>query len=174
MLEARGLVQTLVPRACVHVVGCSAAALLKDFTCVKREVEAMQRLGPHENVVNLLDVYWDVSLCGAPTEYVVLALELAPGGELFDYLSVMGRFPEPVARAYFKQLLDAIAHCHVSGVFHRDLKLDNLLMVRARAISCERENECCTRERRVSVILIRVCVYLCVCVCTCVCVIVCV
>lgn len=27
------------------------------------------------------------------------------------------------ARGYFQQLIDAVAHCHAKGVFHRDLKV---------------------------------------------------
>jgi serine/threonine protein kinase len=31
----------------------------------------------------------------------------------------------------FRQLVEAVEHCHNSGIFHRDIKLDNIL------IACE-------------------------------------
>lgn len=37
------------------------------------------------------------------TESVLyIALELATGGELFDYVAQTGKFSEPIARFYFK------------------------------------------------------------------------
>ena len=57
-----------------------------------------------------------------------MALELAKGGELFDYLLVTGRFEEPVARYFFKQLIDGLEFCHRNRICHRDLKPENLLL----------------------------------------------
>lgn len=54
-------------------------------------------------------------------------IQLAQGGEVFDFLSVTGRFSEPVARYYFRQLVEALDHCHSKGFAHRDLKPENLL-----------------------------------------------
>ena len=39
---------------------------------------------------------------GKVSEKKFLALELAEGGELFDFVAISGRFPEPLARYYFK------------------------------------------------------------------------
>ncbi len=60
-----------------------------------------------------------------PVFYAVI--ELAPGGELFDYISLTDRFSESLARHYMKQLLAGLSHCHQSGITHRDLKPENLL-----------------------------------------------
>lgn len=57
-----------------------------------------------------------------------IALELATGGELFDFISNSGRFEEPVARYYFKQLLEGLYYCHNQSICHRDLKPENLLL----------------------------------------------
>ena len=54
-------------------------------------------------------------------------MELVEGGELFDYVS-LGNFSPEICRFYFKQTLNALHYCHTSGVAHRDLKPDNLLL----------------------------------------------
>ena len=57
-----------------------------------------------------------------------IALELAEAGELFDFVANTGRFSEKVSRHYFKQLCAALKSCHDSGVYHRDLKAENIFM----------------------------------------------
>ncbi|XP_015695094.1 CBL-interacting protein kinase 3 isoform X1 [Oryza brachyantha] len=39
-----------------------------------------------------------------------------------------GRLKEDEARRYFQQLINAVDYCHSRGVYHRDLKLENLLL----------------------------------------------
>lgn len=34
-----------------------------------------------------------------------------------------GKLSENLCRKYFQQLIDAVAHCHSKGVYHRDLKV---------------------------------------------------
>lgn len=56
-------------------------------------------------------------------------MERASGGELFDQLTTHnGPVPEAVARGFMQQLCDGIAHCHLCGVAHRDIKLENVLL----------------------------------------------
>lgn len=57
-----------------------------------------------------------------------IALELAQGGELFDFISNSGPFNEKTARYFFHQFMDGLNYCHQSGVCHRDLKPENLLL----------------------------------------------
>lgn len=56
-----------------------------------------------------------------------MALELAPNKEVIDFINHGGYLPEKIARFYFKQLLNAINFIHVSGLTHRDIKLQNIL-----------------------------------------------
>lgn len=54
-------------------------------------------------------------------------MELATGGELFDYVATTGRFAEPIARFYFHQLINGLEYVHNKGITHRDLKPENVL-----------------------------------------------
>nr|KYP63801.1 CBL-interacting serine/threonine-protein kinase 11 [Cajanus cajan] len=80
----------------------------------------MRRLH-HRNIINLFEVL-------ATKTKIYFIMEFAAGGELFHEVAGKGRFTEEGARFYFRQLISAVKHCHARGVFHRDLKLDNLLV----------------------------------------------
>eukprot|EP00258_Populus_trichocarpa_P048205 XP_024464224.1 CDPK-related kinase 5 isoform X5 [Populus trichocarpa] len=55
-------------------------------------------------------------------------MELCKGGELLDrILSRGGKYSEDDAKAVMVQILNVIAFCHLQGVVHRDLNLENFL-----------------------------------------------
>ncbi|CEG44195.1 camk protein kinase [Plasmopara halstedii] len=62
------------------------------------------------------------------SQVIVIVLELAMGGELFDFMMYTGVFSENIARAYFQQLVSGLDACHAQGVYHRDIKPENLLL----------------------------------------------
>jgi serine/threonine protein kinase len=41
-----------------------------------------------------------------------IVLEIAQGGELFDFIAQSGRFSEPLARHFFKEFMSGLDHCH--------------------------------------------------------------
>ena len=100
------------------------------FEVVKNEVEIMKTLN-HPNLINLLD-FWDSAeykkANGAKAPVFYLALELANGGELFDFIAQTGKFSEEVSRYYFHQLCDAFEYLHGNGVSHRDMKPENVML----------------------------------------------
>ena len=59
---------------------------------------------------------------------ILLVLEYAPGGELFDILYYTSALKEAVARTYFKQIISGLEACHSANVVYRDLKPQNLLL----------------------------------------------
>jgi len=88
---------------------------------MERELAALRPVQGHPHVVRLLDV-----LASRTTVYLVL--DLARGGSVQSALEERGRSDEPVARRLFAQLVSALAHAHARGVFHRDVKPENLLL----------------------------------------------
>lgn len=61
-------------------------------------------------------------------EKMVLVMEYAAGGELYDYLSERKVLPEEEARRIFRQIATACYYCHKHKICHRDLKLENILL----------------------------------------------
>ena len=97
---------------------------------MKTELDIMTELAAHPNIIKLMDngVSTYSKESGKQKEVAFIVFELASGGELFTFIADTGRFAEPVARYYFKQLLEGLEYCHNKGVAHRDLKLENLLI----------------------------------------------
>ena len=55
-------------------------------------------------------------------------MEIAAGGELYDYLSERKCLEELEARRIFRQIACAVYYCHKNNICHRDLKLENILL----------------------------------------------
>jgi serine/threonine protein kinase len=88
------------------------------------EAELLGRM-KHPNLINMIDhrPQAKIQLAKKPVEKrPLIVLELAEGGELFDYISKTGSFSSELARTYLKQLLSAIAYLSEQGITHRDLK----------------------------------------------------
>ncbi|GJP84982.1 hypothetical protein CLOP_g15023 [Closterium sp. NIES-67] len=87
------------------------------------EISALKTVGGHPNVVRLVDV-----VVGSAEAHVIM--ELASGGDLLTELMRSGPLDAPLAATVFRQLASAVAFCHACGVMHRDIKPDNVLLVR--------------------------------------------
>lgn len=85
----------------------------------------------HPNIIKMYD-YSDkqklISADKSEQDVFYMALELARGGELFDFVAQTGRFSEEIARYYFLQLLDALEYIHTKGISHCDIKLENVML----------------------------------------------
>lgn len=87
---------------------------------IEREISILRRLH-HPNIIDLFEVL-------ASKSKIYFVVEFAEAGELYEEVAKKEKLTEDHARRYFRQLISAVKHCHSRGVFHRDLKLDNLLL----------------------------------------------
>lgn len=86
----------------------------------KREIRTLKLL-KHSNIVRLYEVL-------ASKSKIYMVLEYVNGGELFNRIASKGKLSEAQGRKIFQQLIDGVSYCHRKGVFHRDLKLENVLV----------------------------------------------
>lgn len=61
------------------------------------------------------------------SRYYYLVTEYCEGGELLDKIIGLKSFSEQLAAKVMKQLLSAVAYCHLKHIVHRDLKPENLV-----------------------------------------------
>jgi len=93
---------------------------------VQKEIKAMKTLSnTSPNIIRLLG--YDLKSQLGDRACIVMVQELAPRGELFDYLMYTKKFPENMTISIFHQLMDGLQAMHNKGIAHRDLKPENLL-----------------------------------------------
>lgn len=91
----------------------------RTLEALEREVEIMKVIR-HRNVLRLKAVAMDTTIENKTV--AVLVLEIAEGGELFEFLMHTKHFEESLARTYFHQLVSALHCCHKQNIYHRDIK----------------------------------------------------
>jgi len=126
-----GVGATAEVRLCTHnSSGAQCAAKIVPKALFAKQPRLKERLSKetaimkdadHPNILNLLG-------CHETDDSVIMLLELAPNGELFDHLVRKGRLPEREAKTIFKQLISAVQYCHDHNVCHRDIKPENILL----------------------------------------------
>jgi beta-lactam-binding protein with PASTA domain len=84
------------------------------------EAKSVARLS-HQNVVAVFDQ-------GADGPYLYLAMEFVPGRTLKGLLRDSGRFAPATALEIMAGVLDGLAAAHASGIVHRDVKPENVLV----------------------------------------------
>ncbi|KIP06308.1 hypothetical protein PHLGIDRAFT_72901 [Phlebiopsis gigantea 11061_1 CR5-6] len=89
---------------------------------VRREVAAHRQMSDHPNVVRMHEAFED-------KDFVYIVLDYCPGGDLFGKIvdEKLYFMKDEIAKSVFLQLLGAVEACHRRGVYHRDLKSENVL-----------------------------------------------
>jgi eukaryotic-like serine/threonine-protein kinase len=99
------------------------AELARDDEFVRRfigEAKSVARLS-HQNVVAVFDQ-------GSDGPFLYLAMEYVPGRTLKEVLRERGRFSPAAALDIMTGVLDGLAAAHASGIVHRDVKPENVLL----------------------------------------------
>ncbi|KHJ84117.1 kinase domain protein [Oesophagostomum dentatum] len=109
-----------IPHVAVKLIKKSAIENKADLVRIRREIRIMSALN-HPNIIQIYEVFEN-------REKIILVMEYASGGELYDYVSRFGSLPESEARRIFRQITSAVLYCHKHQVAHRDLKLENILL----------------------------------------------
>ncbi|XP_010874012.2 NUAK family SNF1-like kinase 1 [Esox lucius] len=91
-----------------------------DRVHIQREIEITSAL-KHPNIIRFHEVF-------ESRDKIVIVMEYASRGELYDYVHERRRLSETEARDIFRQITSAVHYCHKNGVVHRDLKLENILL----------------------------------------------
>lgn len=93
---------------------------------LKSETSLLQAVS-HPNIVQLVDI------CDTK-DILFIVMELMEGGELYDEIVKRKTFTEKDASFIMKQLFSALSYLHDKNIVHRDLKLENLLLVSSNSL----------------------------------------
>jgi serine/threonine protein kinase len=94
-----------------------------DAVALHDEVAALKRVTNCQHIVELYDVYDE-------PDYTFLVLECMKGGDLIDRIIEKRHFTEYDAKEVSRKLLLGVAYCHKKKIANRNLKPENLLLVR--------------------------------------------
>jgi len=92
----------------------------QDLQRVRREIQIMSSI-EHPHIVHIYEVLEN-------KDRIVLIMQYAPGGELYEYVNQSKVLDDSEARRLFRQIATAIFYCHQNKICHRDLKLENILL----------------------------------------------
>jgi len=94
---------------------------VEEPTSLENEINIMKKLS-HPNVVQMKAVF-------DTPEILYIVMEILQGGELYERIVKQKKFTEENAATITRQIFEALAYLHEIGIVHRDLKLENLLLV---------------------------------------------
>ncbi|KAI9915797.1 hypothetical protein PsorP6_008580 [Peronosclerospora sorghi] len=86
------------------------------------EIEISQTLD-HPNIIKYLTAF-------ETSHRICIVYEFVDGSDLLEYLLENGKMTEKRAVGVFRQLLLALEYCHSRNIFHRDLKLENVMITK--------------------------------------------
>ncbi len=86
------------------------------------ELACHELLGNHKNTVNLLHTWESDS-------HVYMALEFCPYGDLYEAIRIdHGPNNTEEVKDFIQQLVDAVEYLHSKGLYHRDIKAENIFL----------------------------------------------
>ncbi len=96
----------------------------ENYHMIINEINCLKRLN-HSNIITMLDKYIDEDC-----QIAIIVLEYIESDDLFDFRQKNPHsFTENVIGIFIKELSETIKYCHSQGVCHRDIKLENIMVV---------------------------------------------
>ena len=111
-----------------------AVKILKEMSSsFKNEIQMLEKVSSLHNpyIVNLIEYGEGPVKIGlkSPQNQQYFVLEYASKGEIFDYIYCFRKgLKEKYAKLVFKKILKGVQACHNTGICHRDLKMQNILV----------------------------------------------
>lgn len=84
------------------------------------EADIQSQLKDHPHILKLHRVIQD-------QDFIFMVMELCDQGDLFDFVT-RGEMDEQLVKTLYLQILDAVEYMHAQNVYHRDIKLENILL----------------------------------------------
>ena len=91
----------------------------RENQALRTEIAVLRMLN-HPNIISIKHVF-------ETTADICIVMQYVKGGDLFDRIVEMKRFPEATAKSVLYKLLKVILYLHQRGIVHRDLKPENIL-----------------------------------------------
>ena len=102
----------------------------KTMPYIKNEVKLQQGLN-HQFHLKVQNFHESVVLTDADNKsqtVTAIVVDLARGGDILKLIEKIGVFPEPLARTYLHQLVDALECLQQNKITHRDIKPENIML----------------------------------------------
>ena len=113
--------ETLHIDVAIKIVDHSRLQLAKEKAQLEVEVSILENVY-HSNIIQFFEYF-------SSNDQHFIVTELANGGDLHDLVSRTGGLSESEARKIFHQIVAGVEFLHMNGIYHRDLKLENFVLV---------------------------------------------
>jgi len=108
-------------KVALKFVDPSAFGDASNIASVYTEAESASKIH-HKNIIKIQSTFW-------MRKYMCFIMEYCEGGELLGLIKKRGRLKEHETLEIFKQLVCGMDACHKENLIHRDLKLENILLL---------------------------------------------
>lgn len=88
---------------------------------IQTEIKILQQV-KHPNIIKFIEYI------NLPSAHIYI-MEYAPCGDLFKNIFELKSFDKNKAKKYFLQIIAAVSYLHSINIIHRDIKLENILLI---------------------------------------------